>query len=153
MDDELSEDEDLVIPGETTVEDYAATESDTNQDDFPVRLLQDFTIYDMATNEAVSPAELMSLKYVHKVFGASGLVKPWIDVDDLDDDDDDEDTASDDSVIGSKSGERVKLSKLLDFDLHHYNEVTKCLDRFVFFTSCIYPFRKKNPDPQNVLIQ
>jgi DNA (cytosine-5)-methyltransferase 1 len=129
MDDELLEDDDLVIPGETSLDDSTATESDSSQDDLPVRLLQDFTIYDMSTNEAVPIGELMSLKYVDKSFGASGLVIPWID-NDIDEEDDD-DADSDDNVACSNLSERVKLSKLLEFDVHHYSEVSKSLDRFV----------------------
>jgi hypothetical protein len=129
MDDELLEDDDLVIPGETLLDDSSSTESDSSRGDVPVRLLQDFTIYDMSTNEAVPVGELMYLKYLDKVFGASGLAKPWVenDVDDVDEGD----TDSDDNAVGSNLSERVKLSKLLEFDIHHYSEVSKSLDRFV----------------------
>jgi len=137
MDDELLEDEDLVIPGETSFDDSGVTESDGSQDDVPVRALQDFTIYDMLTNEAVPVGELMSLKYVDRAFGASGLVKPWID-NDMDEGNDD-DADSDDNVVGSSLSERVKLSKLLEFDIHHYSAVSKALDRFVdSWHFCIY---------------
>jgi DNA (cytosine-5)-methyltransferase 1 len=136
MDDELLEDDDLVIPGETSLDNSTATESDSGQDDLPVRSLQDFTIYNMSTNEAVPVGELMSLKYVDKSFGASGLVNPWID-NDIDEDGDSVD--SDDGVVCSIFSERVKLSKVLEFDVHHYSEVSKSLDRFVDpCYSCIY---------------
>src|ERR1700733_8452607 len=129
MDDELIEDEDLVIPGETLFGDSAATESDGGQDDVPVRLLQDFTIYDMSTNEAVPVGELLTLKYVDKTYGASGIVKPW--TDNENDEDDADDADSDDSMSTSDLSQRVKLSKLLEFDVHHYSDVSKSLDRYV----------------------
>lgn len=129
MDDELLEDEDLVIPGETSLNDSTVTESDSSQDDVPVRLLQDFVIYDMSTNVAVPVGELMSLKYVDRSFGASGFVKPWID--DIDEEDDD-DSDSDDNVVHSNLSERVKLSKLLEFDIHHYSNVSKSLDSKIY---------------------
>lgn len=140
MDDELLENDDLVIPGETTLEDSTATETDSSQDDIPVRLLQDFMIYNMSTNEAVSVGELMTLKFVDKTFGASGLVKPWIDNIDAEEDDD---IDSDDNAIHSNLSERVKLSELLEFDIHHYSDVLKELDRFVDpYRLCIYTFKK-----------
>jgi DNA (cytosine-5)-methyltransferase 1 len=145
MDDELLEDDDLVIPGETSLDDSAATESDSSQEDVPVRLLQDFTIYDMSTNEAVPVGELMYLKYVDKVFGASGLAKPWVENDV--DEGDESDTDSDDNAVGSNFSERVKLSKLLEFDIHHYSEVSKSLDRFVDPRRlCTYTLKKDEPD-------
>jgi DNA (cytosine-5)-methyltransferase 1 len=140
MDDELIEDDDLVIPGETALDDSTATESDGSQDGVPVRLLQDFTIYDMSTNEAVPVGELMSLKFVDKIFGASGLVKPWID-DGIDEEEDD-DLDSDDNAVHLNLSERVKLSGLVEFDIHHYSDVSKALDRFVDpYHLCIYTFK------------
>lgn len=126
MDDELIEDEDLVIPGETLFGDSSATDSDGDQDDVPVRLLQDFTIYDMSTNEAVPVGELLTLKYVHKTYGASGIVKPW-----TDNENGEEDADSEDSISTLDLSQRVKLSKLLEFDVHYYSDMSKSLDRYV----------------------
>lgn len=99
--------------------------------DLPVRLLTDFTIYEMSTSIAVPLGELTGLELDGvKDYGASGIATAWTDDDDKGDDDLDDDD-SDSSEGGSNLGERVKLSKIVEFNIHHYSKKTKKLDRSV----------------------
>lgn len=135
MDDEILEDNELVIPGENNL-DCSVGEPDKIQDEVPVRLLSDFTIYDMATNIIVPVAELLTLScgvLGRGNYGASGIAKAWTDTEDGEEEEDldDEDENELSGVPVSAMGERVKLSEILTFDTHHYSEGAKSLDRFV----------------------
>jgi hypothetical protein len=129
MDDELVEDSDLVIPGETLVEDSDIGSTNDGHSDAPIRCLKDFTIYDLSTNKVVPIAELLSLSYSNRKFGASGLVNAWTDFDLDDDNEDEDDTESISISITSRPGERVKLSQILELSTHNYSDDTKTLDR------------------------
>lgn len=127
MDDELQEDDNLVLAGETAPEDY---DSD-DEAGAPIRLLNDFTVYDMSSNKVVPIEQLLELSLNENfntiTFGASGIARPWID--DFDEDDA-EDSDTDLDPLAQK-GQRIKLSKILEFDTHHYSSETKKLDRFI----------------------
>ena len=130
-DDELVEDENLLISGETPLLDIEDTEAD---DDIPVRLLQDFVFYDMDTNEVIPLVELMQLQYVERLYGASGIVTPWVEDDGQDQEMDEEEFELVDGVemvgiVGSC--QRVKLSKIIELNVHAFSEQTKRLDRCV----------------------
>lgn len=120
-DDELLEDNCLLIPGETPLEDSGTISSSSSETetDVPIRLLQDFSIYNLNTNQLVFVGELLSLPDSTKQqFGASGLVNAWTVVDD-----DEEDYFSDTaSVSTGRLGERVKLSSILEFSIHDFSE-------------------------------
>lgn len=127
---ELAEDEDLAVPGETSLADYNNHEGEGHENNIPIRLLQDFTIYDIFTNDLIPTGELMQLEFTNHVYGASGIAKPWIENDDEQEEDDDDDD-DDNNTGGLNSGQRIKLTRILEFDTHYYSEVTKCFDRFV----------------------
>ncbi|KAA1469421.1 S-adenosyl-L-methionine-dependent methyltransferase [Dentipellis sp. KUC8613] len=136
-DDELVEDENLHIMGETEhPEDLDGNNS--TEDDVPVRLLSDFSIYKMESLELVHIAELLSLgSVVPSLYGASGTVKPWVqdDEDDEDEDEDkdeddnpeDDDVADEDGSVG-QAVNHIKLSAILEFNIHDVSEETGALD-------------------------
>ncbi|KAG6862076.1 hypothetical protein C0995_007206 [Termitomyces sp. Mi166 len=121
--DDILEDGDLLIPGETLLD---TLDSSTGQNDVPVRVLDDFCIFDMSSNEFVPIAELLGLEYDSGKFGASGLVRAWIDEDEDEPDDDDEEYEEDFGI-----SKRVKLSRILEFDLHSISESSGNPDRFL----------------------
>lgn len=109
-DDELVEDARLEIMGETPEDEYSGEEPEGG---LPIRLLSDFTIYERNTNELIHVAELTLCDY--NDHGASGLVSPWTEHDDEDEEEEDDPESGDDS---SETDQRVKLSKILQFDIH-----------------------------------
>jgi DNA (cytosine-5)-methyltransferase 1 len=115
LNDEFIEDKDLFVVGETPVDEDAG--------DIPVRILQDFSIYNMETLELVSVAELLELEFSRSTFGSSGMVKPWID------ESDDSSNESDAPSNGSEDGDYVKLSKILELNLYDLSDDGKELDR------------------------
>lgn len=100
------------IPGETE------PELDDVDTEIPVRLLDDFTIYDWDTLRLVPIANLLDLgPGTH--YGASGLVRPW-----TDDTDDDSDTDSDEF----SSPPAIKLTPIIELNVHHFTPLTGSLD-------------------------
>ena len=86
-------------------------------EEIPVRLLDNFTIYDWDTLRLVPTAHLLDLRPGTR-YGASGLVSPWID--DSDDDDSDEDDNAPPALM--------KLSPILELNVHHFSPSTSSLD-------------------------
>ena len=86
-------------------------------EEIPVRLLDNFTIYDWDTLRLVPIMHLLDLRPGTR-YGASGLVSPWID--DSDDDDSDED----DNALPVL----MKLSPILELNVHHFCPSTSSLD-------------------------
>jgi DNA (cytosine-5)-methyltransferase 1 len=83
----------------------------------PVRLLTDFSIYGMNSLELVPIAELLQLQYeTGKVYGASGSVKAWSD--ESDDQEDEPDIVEDDNSVVQPEDQRVKLSSILEVNIH-----------------------------------
>lgn len=99
------------IPGETE------PELDDVDAEIPVRLLDDFTIYDWDTLRLVPIADLLDLGPSTR-YGASGLVRPWID----DDTDDDSDSDS------LSSPPAIKLTPIIELNVHHFTPLTGSLD-------------------------
>jgi DNA (cytosine-5)-methyltransferase 1 len=99
------------------------TPVDEDEGDIPVRILQDFSIYNMETFELVSVAELLNLQFSRSTFGSSGMVKPWID------EFDDSSKESDTSSNNPEDGDYVKLSKILELNIHDLSDDGKELDR------------------------
>ncbi|KII89181.1 hypothetical protein PLICRDRAFT_160365 [Plicaturopsis crispa FD-325 SS-3] len=117
-DDELVEDENLQVTGET--------EYDDDEGSVPVRVLTDFTIYNAITLELVSVAELTMLSS-GTTYGASGIVRPW--QSDEDDDEDEDDVVDDESEGDTETADqRVKLSAVTKFNVHDYSRARKRLD-------------------------
>ena len=108
-DDEFVEDTDPLL-GET------APDLD-DAEEIPVRLLDNFTIYDWDTLRLVPMTHLLDLRPGTR-YGASGLVRPWID-DSGDDDSDEDDSAT--PVV-------MKLSSILELNVHHFSPSTSGLD-------------------------
>lgn len=120
----------MQIIGETDPADLSA-DSDDEHGDIPVRLLTDFTIYEMETCDLVPVAELLQIQFnTSKIYGASGKVKPYVEEEDDDDDSIDDDDNSSLQGYRGKGDQIVKLSKIVEFDLHHVSSRQKKLDRY-----------------------
>ncbi|PPR01483.1 hypothetical protein CVT26_015106 [Gymnopilus dilepis] len=113
--DEVAEDAQLRIAGET-----APVEEDSDCT-IPIRLLSDYTIYNLETRRLVAVDELLQLDYCKEQYAASGLVRPWFgDGDSLDDgQSDDDDRRSSASV---SEDDRITLTRLLEFSIHSSSE-------------------------------
>lgn len=77
----------------------------------------------METFELISVAELLELQFSRATFGSSGMVKPWID------ESDDSSIESDSSSNSSGDGDYVKLSKILELNIHDLSDDGRELDR------------------------
>jgi DNA (cytosine-5)-methyltransferase 1 len=99
------------FPGET-----APDPDDFDAEDIPVRLLDDFTIYDWETLRFVPISDLLDLG-PGRHYGASGLVRPWTD--------DSTDDGSDEDDIMPLA---TKLSPIVELDVHHFSPSTRSLD-------------------------
>jgi DNA (cytosine-5)-methyltransferase 1 len=86
-------------------------------EEIPVRLLDNLTIYDWDTLRLVPITHLLDLRPGTR-YGASGLVRPWID--NSDDDDSDEDD--------SATPVAMKLSSILELNVHHFSSSPNGLD-------------------------
>ena len=108
-DDEFTENTGL-LPGETA--------PGLGVEDIPVRLLDDFTVYNWDTLCLVPISDLLDLGPgdAGVRYGASGLVKPW--TDDGSDDDSDDDT----------SPVAIKLSHIVELNVHDFSPSTGSLD-------------------------
>ena len=131
--DEIIEDDDLQIIGETDPADLSTDSEDQESSDFPVRSLTDFTVYNMETHQLVPVAELLQIQYGGStIYSASGTVKPYVE----DDEDEDENEVFDEEEIedslreDEKDIQVVKLSKIIEFDIHHVSSRKKKLDRY-----------------------
>jgi DNA (cytosine-5)-methyltransferase 1 len=135
---EFPEGPNVQIIGETDVPD-----SDRD-DDVPVRVLTDFSIYDHSTLHLIPVARLIELSLNPRLsFSASGCVKAWIDKDD-DDDDDDEDEDEDqdqedaekvceeDDSAAEDGMQRLKLTPIKRFSFHDPKQCHRGLDRCAF---------------------
>ena len=99
------------LPGETP------PELDDLDAEIPVRVLDDFTIYDWDTLRLVPISDLLDLgPSTH--YGASGLARPW--TDDATDDDCDEDEFS--------SPLAIKLTPIIELNAHHFTPLTGSVD-------------------------
>ena len=116
MQDDFDENADLLIPGEDDPD-----EDPDDEDDVPVRLLNDFAVYSADTLVLVSIAELLQLEYSQKAYRASGVVRPWIDPE-SDSSDIDNDPDDDSDVISENGRDRISLSDVLEFNIHAQSE-------------------------------
>jgi len=130
-DDELIEDGNLQIIGETDPNELSEDGDSDTQSEVPVRLFKDFVIYDLATNEVVPVAALTQVLYdSSNCYGASGTVEAWRDDDNGDEDDDGVDDLEDLEEEESYT-QRVKLSRIMEFNVHHFRRTHRSLDRYV----------------------
>ncbi|KAF8559697.1 S-adenosyl-L-methionine-dependent methyltransferase [Imleria badia] len=135
---EFPEGPDVQIIGET---DPLDNERDN---DVPVRVLTDFSIYDTTTLELVPVARLLELSNDTLSFSATGCVKAWIDNDDQDDDDDDGDdkdqddaeqereNSDDDDPTAADRIQRLKLTPIKRFTFHDLKECRRRLDSNIY---------------------
>ena len=127
----------MQIIGETDPADLSTDSEEGGTSDVPVRLLTDFTIYNLETRQLVPVAELLQMQYGGStVYTASGTVKPYVDDDDDDDEDENEDVNEEeveDSVLQyGNDVQVVRLSKIVEFDIHNVSSRKK-LDRYASF--------------------
>lgn len=130
--DELLEDNNLQIIAETD----PAQRSDTKKlkNTIPIRVLTDFTVYEMDTLRLVPIGELFSLQHGSPmVYGASGNVKAFSDDGDEDEDDELDVFDEDDDFSELDVNQRVKLSRIMELDIHDFNR--QKLDRFIPLSS------------------
>jgi hypothetical protein len=128
--DEILEDHNLQIIAETDPSQRSDTKELENT--IPVRVLTDFAVYEMNTLQLVPIGELFNLQHGSPmIYGASGNVKAFSDEEGNDDEDEpdvfdqEEDDFSDDVV-----NQRVKLSQLMEFNVHYFKK--RKLNRFIF---------------------
>lgn len=140
---EFPEGPDVQIIGETDPPD---SERD---DDVPVRILTDFSIYNDSTLELVPIACLLELSINPSlILSAAGCVKAWIDNDDQDDEDDDDDddqdqegaerareSSADDDPTAEDRIQRLKLTRIKRFSFHDLKKSHRRLDRCSSFLS------------------
>ncbi|KAJ3540965.1 hypothetical protein NMY22_g4087 [Coprinellus aureogranulatus] len=122
--DEIPESADLKIQGEDPLSDSDDEEGDSDIDeerDVPVRLLDNFTIYNMHTFEVIPTTELLQGLGVEGFpcgcdYAASGEVRPWTEQSPED--------ASDDEVeLGVESWHnRVRTTRITCFNVHHIEQ-------------------------------
>ncbi|KAH9483930.1 DNA (cytosine-5)-methyltransferase 4 [Psilocybe cubensis] len=120
--DEIVEDE-SPLPDETSPEDL-----DETNGDIPVRILDDYTIYNTATREIIHLAQLLLLDSSDTKYSASGVAKAWIDPDS----EEDEVLSAEDTDENETSVERLQLSKILEFCVHNLLEGQKVLDPKIY---------------------
>ncbi|KAJ3515085.1 hypothetical protein NLJ89_g1982 [Agrocybe chaxingu] len=111
---DCAEDGDFIMPGETP-----RTDND-DKNSIPVRLLNDFVIYNAQTFQAIPIAELTEMHLGQNImYGASGVVKPWILPDDFDEPEDEDDQSDkQDSESSVADQDRITLSRILEFNIH-----------------------------------
>lgn len=85
--------------------------------DIPVRVLDNFTIYDWDTLRLVPIMDLLHLGPGSR-YGASGLARPWTD-DSMDNDSDEDDILT---------LQAIKLSPIHELNIHHFSPLTGSLD-------------------------
>lgn len=135
-DDELVETADLKIPDESPSEEPTSDSDDSeDEDDAPVRLLRNFVLYDMESFELIPAKHLRQLE-PNKNYGASGAVKAWcIDGDNQSDDGTVDGEEDENGVvvrsIACNTNPRVRLSKIEEFSVHHYEEELSEFDWYV----------------------
>lgn len=150
---EILETADLEVPGEDALSDdeqadedgdSEAGSDDEEEKDVPVRLLDDFSVYDAATFELVSINELSGLGGdgfpAGRTYSASGEVRPWTE---------DPDDAPEDQVELEDEGlqsqyDRVKLPEITKFNIHYINHrpvieqgIVTSIDGYTLRPTCI----------------
>ena len=135
VDDEVIEDNNLQIIGETDPREDPDGDLDDEDDSIPVRLLKDFTVYKMEDNALVHIAELIPLGPDYggsSTYGASGIVEPVNDheVEEEDEDDVVEEDYIESSTVLGKIKQTVKLSRIIEFNIHDISK-SKRLNRYL----------------------
>ncbi|KAK7034044.1 hypothetical protein VNI00_012475 [Paramarasmius palmivorus] len=142
--DELIETADLFIDGETPREELETSESDDDDDDVPVRLIQDFAVYDMKTKELVEFAWLAKADPEEGFYVASGIVRPW--VEDVDHDVRNELPEEESTPESDSLGDRVQLSRILEINAHHFDDDKEAFDGSVL---CLQVYKRADEPSSN----
>ncbi|OBZ65761.1 Acetolactate synthase, mitochondrial [Grifola frondosa] len=109
--DEIKEDSDFQVIGETCPDDP--------DDDVPIRLLTDFSVYESDSLRLVPFERLLSVQFEAEQqlgYGASGIVKAWTDESD-DDEGDDESSVGVDDLTAEE--QRIRLTNIVDLNIHY----------------------------------
>ncbi|TFK42486.1 S-adenosyl-L-methionine-dependent methyltransferase [Crucibulum laeve] len=143
MEDGLSEDEELFIDSNESQEDQCNSDSDDAEtdasEDIPIYVLSDFIIYNHGTREVVPTAELMSSHLFQSHYAASGCVSPWVD----------DKHAKNYSKPGSfHLGRRVRLSKIRELNVHHFDKWNKDLDGKIYIRTDFAWYILEQPSPR-----
>jgi len=107
------ESEDIVIEGETPLDD-----DERDEGEIPVRLLEDFVVYDMKSHEAVPLSTLLEIPYSSSAFSASGVAKAWIEEDSDDESEDSENEDDRSRMSVDIQWNRLSLSQICEFSVH-----------------------------------
>jgi len=107
------ENEDIVIEGETPLDD-----DEIDEGEIPVRLLEDYVIYDIDSHEAVPLSRLLEVPYSRSEFSASGVVKPWTEEDSDDESGDSENEDNRSRMSVDPQWNRLSLSQIFEFSVH-----------------------------------
>lgn len=124
---EFIEDADFQVIGETD----PPEDVDSEEDGVPIRVLTDFSIYEVTTQRLVPIAEILAVNHgMAGSFTASGCVKAWID-DNWPADSNEDAEAEDDHRSESYNdlSQRVRLSCIKKFTLHDMKKQGRGLDR------------------------
>lgn len=127
----ILENEDIVIEGETPLDD-----DERDEGEIPVRLLEDFVIYDINSLEAVPISSLLEIPSSRHAFSASGLVKPWVEEDSEDESGDSESDDDRGRMSVDPQWNRLSLSQICDFSVHSPSSKKGKLDGYF---APIYP--------------
>ena len=106
MKNEVPEDETLELVGEEE-------RTDQDSDMLPIRVLTDFSIYRCKNREFIHPLEL-NVEHNADNICASGVVRPWLQGDAADDEFEDDSQDGDHNL-------RIKLSRILELNIHHHD--------------------------------
>jgi DNA (cytosine-5)-methyltransferase 1 len=109
----ILENEDIVIEGETPLDD-----NERDEGEVPVRLLEDFIIYDINYLEAVPISRLLEVPSSRHAFSASGLVKPWVEEESGDESEDSENEDDRGRMSVDLQWDRLSLSQICEFSVH-----------------------------------
>lgn len=112
VEDDIPEDE-LQVLGEVLGED----EEDLDTESIPVRVLDNFVIFEHGNRSIVPVESLCSLPFTTIHYSASGEVRPH----ELDDPSELDDLEEQSVATTLGSLQRVELSQILDINLHHYD--------------------------------
>lgn len=93
---------------------------ETLGDGIPIRRLQDFTLFKCNGLQLISAAQLLDVELDGGVYGASGIVSS-VNSDDTDSDSVDSEDSADD-------GQRVKILRIVGFNVHDYDADAGTID-------------------------
>ena len=97
---------------------------DAEDDDIPVRLLTDFTIYDVDASCRLVPFSVDFGTDSSKTYGASGVVSAWAESD-TNSSSISDDEASENGDSSESAPQRISLSRILEVSVHSVERALK----------------------------